>query len=54
MSLFKRLTSAIRGSARSCQKAAKAIWRFLSEADVDVKAAKASDLDDRVFQPPRR
>jgi hypothetical protein len=54
MSLFKRLNSSIRSGARTCQKAARAIWRFLSEADVDVNAAKASDLDDRVFQPKRR
>ena len=37
-----------------CLKAAKAIYRILSNADIDVNGAKASDLDDRVFQLRRR
>ena len=54
MSQFKRVNAAIRAGARYCLKTAKAIYRVLSEADIDVNAAKASDLDDRVFQPRRR
>jgi hypothetical protein len=54
MSLFKRVDSAIHAAARRCLKVAKAINRVLSDADVDVNAAKASDLDERVFQRRRR
>jgi len=53
MSLFKRLSAAIRAGARSCLEAARAIKRALSDADIDGNA-KASDLDDRVFEPRRR
>jgi len=54
MSLFKRIEAAIRAGGRRCLKVARAIHSFLSEADIDVDAAKASDLDDRVFQRRRR
>ena len=53
MNLFRRVSAAIRVGARCCLEAAKAINRALSDADIDGNA-KASDLDDRVFEPRRR
>ena len=53
MSLFKQLSAAIRAGTRSCLDAAGRINRALSDADIDGNA-KASDLDNRVFEPRRR